>query len=76
MAKKSDGPFHVVHLKHEGKHAGYDVYVNNVPFLTRSADWPPHKDLRLTRPEAYAIVKLLNKERRGYKWADKFVDPY
>lgn len=47
--------FHCVDIKYRGKHRGYDIYMNNEPFLVMFA--PTRK---LSRSEARAIVNLMN----------------
>lgn len=64
-------PFHVVPKKMNGVHIGYDIYVNNLLFLTAG-----DTRMRLMRHEAYAICKLLNYQKHSRKWAQKFGDPY
>lgn len=67
-------PFHVVKTSFNDKHTGYDIYLNNEPFLVQADKKDKSKFLK--RHEAYAICKLLNSERRFLKWKDKFSDPY
>jgi hypothetical protein len=83
LNRAPNGPYHVVHIKSEGYHIRYDIYCGNRPFLTNR----PEPNLRdedgnlteeawpLKRHEAYAIVRLLNGEKRATQWNRKFGDP-
>lgn len=70
-ARTWKSPFHVVARKVNDVHVGYDIYVNNNKFLSTADTRFP-----LKRHEAYAICRLLNKETRSRRWAEKFGDPY
>jgi hypothetical protein len=71
-------PYHVVARKVNGAHQGYDLFCKNRPFLRQIQTDPAfeHVTPRLKRPEAYAIVRLLNTSTAARKWAAKFGDPY
>ena len=53
--KKMKKPFHVVHIKENGKHWCYDIMFNNKNFLV---NMPTERTLK--KQEAYAICKYLN----------------
>ncbi len=69
-------PFHVVKRSHNDRHTGYEIYINNLPFLVQAVRDEKEKERSLKRHEAYAIAKLLNDSRPDLKWTDKFSDPY
>lgn len=74
-------PFHVVSRHLAGTLLGYDIYCKNRRFLRhvrKYDDLGAGSDLTppLTRPQVYAIVRLLNGEQAMRKWADRFGDPY
>lgn len=47
-------PFHVVHIRRNGRHVNYEIYCNNEPFLV------PAKGVKLAKSRAYDIANLLN----------------
>jgi hypothetical protein len=62
------GVYHVVKKTHNGLHPSYHIFLNNEPFL----DSRMFGGSKLRRHQAYAIVNLLNSERRATKWSEKF----
>lgn len=46
--------FHAVHIWFHGKHVGYEIYLNNKPFIRLS------DGLRLRRVEAYQLAQQMN----------------
>lgn len=48
--------FHVVHILYKSKHRGYEIYLNNKPFIRLN------DGLSLSRREAYELSRQFNGE--------------
>lgn len=74
-------PRHIIDNDQVKRVWGYAIMCCNRDFLSTPRDdnsrvGEAAHQIRLSRPQAYAITKLLNSDRRLRKWAERFQDPY